>query len=457
MKLRLLTLILLLLASLLSGCAAYAGYFIVMTPLSVDGCLVTVNASGRPLSEYASERPEDPIDPQLTGGDEDDAIETERVINVEGRNSGVFYRQSTSRTGLNISHLFDVGASDAITIDGDDIVHFTGQFNVSHYVFFEDRWYFQILADGNRSVYHVPSLFGGVIASDEKVITDNGWIWVDGTYVDEFDVTALELECEETGETIDLLNPAGETVQRFYLCNVDMLYTGNTPGHVGPDEDRPIRAYVQRSNLGYDVRASSLDDKNQIWYEIAVPDIGFLWVQKSLTIESIFIDEPNTDTGVFTRCNEIGVPVKEEHPIVLGAGQPQPIAGTFATDCAPFVFLAPVGSVPLEPSYYEWTRYDGAEEYILSFFNYEDRWVASLTIDGSLNRVLINTGDYATGGQLTVQVTARMNGNSVCTASTGQITRRAGYVAPPSGDPEPTKETKKDKKNNGGYTPPSGE
>lgn len=454
MKLRLLLLILIILGVFAGGCAAYTGYFIYMTPLSVDGCLVTVNVAGRPLSEYYDSKPEDPIDPRTTFGDEDDAIEPEPEIKIEGRNFGVFYRHSNSRYALDISELFDVGESDVVHIDRDGIVHFTGQFNVSHYVFFDDRWYFQILADGDRSVFSIPSLFGDVAASDEKVITDNGWVWVDGIYVDEFDPTALELECEETGETIDLLNPAGETVEPFYLCRVTILI-GSVPGHVGPDEDRPIRAYVQESSVGYGVKASHIDDQNRKWYEIVVPDIGNLWVLESLTFDTPFImvNEPNTSESVFHECDEIGVPVKEEHPILLRVGQPQSIAGSLDTRCDQFVFLAPVGSVPLEPSYYEWTRYEGAEEYILSFFNYENRWVASLTIDGSLNRVWIETAEYSTGGQLKVDVTARINGNNVCTATTGSIFLRAGYVAPPPDEPEPTKEKKKDKKN-GGYTPP---
>lgn len=412
MRLRVFPFVLFLLMLSASGCAVVLKYFMVVSPISVVGCIISVHVPAKIAVDYGPEN--------------------------------IFVNDLDIVDGISIRSMYDVGRSDEFTVPRDEYLELDGMYNVRRFSYESGTWYFEVLADGNRTALYTPNLFGGIEERHNTDITDIGWVWVKGNYVEEFDEHALELQCD--GEIIDLLNFSSETVTRFYQCIVNVTDV-DTPTRVGPGENRSIRAFISPIDEGYGVNASATDDEGNLWYELDVPNRGFLWVLQSQTSDFDFITftDTITDTFYIGDCRDKAIVSKDPPPIIAAAT-------SFSGDCSDLTIIQPVGTVPTEESLYIWTAVDGADQYILNFSDFQGNYATSITVDGGQNQMFVNTGSLPTGSQLSFQVVAMQGGQIMCSADSGTLTRRAGFVAE---EPEvPTEEPKKDKKDNSGYTPP---
>jgi len=231
---RMLPFMLLFIALITGACDVLIPYFISMEPLLIDGCMVDVTVPGRQLDDFMQF---DIFVPDIT-----------------------YLFIATRAFPLDMRALFDVGSDDKIYIQDKDMVRFEGTFHVRQFTYVKGKWYFNILPNGERSAFYSESFIGDTPEYDIKDIVDNNWLWVDGEFVDNFDV--LRLNCDETNEIIEVTQPAGESVSRMYMCRVDLIGT-EIAGRVGPGLDRAIRAYIPRNNAGYGVNAHSAVENGQ--------------------------------------------------------------------------------------------------------------------------------------------------------------------------------------------------
>lgn len=418
MKFRVLPLLLVVIALFSSACTLLANYYIDVIGVSGDGCTISVS------------------------------IFKEELKNFELH--GVFIRDPYFRTAYFLERLYDVSENDEFTILDNDSVEFHGKFNVEQYTYSNGKWYFQINGNGRRTAALVESFFAGLSDLHSQDITDVGWIWLDGTYVREF-VPPL-LRCNETDELINVEEPAGESVNRLYLCEVGLTLPV-VPARVGPGEDRAIRAYIENTSEGYPVSGYFEDDDGSLWYELLVPNLGNLWIlaSQTTTVGYGFIRDEVADDTILSDCTSGGGIPHKSDPVIVNAAPDNQESENIS--CEGFALVSPSGNIPTGNTKFEWTAVEGADEYLVMFYNYGGAFAARYSV--ATNSLSINTGDIPTGSQLSWEVYAMQNGEIFCrTNRSATLTRLAHEIIIVETE-EPTPKPKKKNKGGGGYTPPS--
>lgn len=415
---RMLPFMLLFIGFFISACGLVP-YFMYVTPFSIDGCTITVVVPGTRLENYEMKY-------------------------------FIFMDHLSPPLPRRLEDLYDVEEGDDIQIGRQEMVYFEGKFNVDQVIFNSGKWYFNILADGQREVVHIQGFADAIVGQYKKSITDNGWLWVDGDYVENFE--APFLTCGETGEVINVQDPADASVNRLFLCVVD-LQAPPVPGRVGPGENRAIRALIPQNRSGYNVHGRATDDKGELWYVLDVPEYGFLWVPKSQTITSIHIlEDPLSGRRYNRTCGESNLPHFPAPPLTP---EETVVSNESASSCEDFSLISPRDVVPTGIITFEWTTIPDAVEYQILFYNYANQFVTQL--NSTTNSIIVNTGILPTGSEFTWEVYAILSDGTACHSNRSDTVIRQAYEnAAETEEPDVSDDDDDDgkRRGGGGYTPP---
>jgi len=365
------------------------------------------------------------------------------LIHVDSDNQQPIFH---TRPGGSIVSVTEVFALPPSINDEDDYIIIDAHFTVLRYAVINDGYWFEVNIEGLRYVEILlvdPTFFdqsgtlrfsffgilGETIYEEEgNIATGTYWIpedQVTGMYnSDDMDCIS-ELESDET---------ASGSLPQVYYCfahppsdNVEIEF------RIGPGTRRSVR-FVAVDPFEYEVLGYALISDVR-WLQVNTVDYGLLWVNESHVV---------TD-GTCTNIPEAPVP-----PTITR------FASSEEDACADFYIISPLGQVAEENSLYSWTPVDEADEYVLTFFNYLSELSDVISVDGSQTSVEIYTGSLHTGSLLNFDVTAKNNGEVLCSTGLSGWIERLAPQANTSPEIIETPEIKKKdkKKNRGGYTPP---
>ena len=354
-------------------------------------------------------------------------------IRVIGANYYGDYYTDTEPDGINSTYtigVFDVQRPNVDISEGAGMVSIADA-QVVAYLRANDGYWFKVDITGYRTAnIEGDTQYAGEIST--------GQFWVKERNVVEADESIFTNGCMS-------LIRAGEFeslgIARRVYCEFEILHR-ETPLRVGPGENRAIRLYAQ-SIAKYSAIAKTIVEEQQ-WYQLDLGSGNLLWVDANDV-------DLYTETDGQIHCGSL--PKVDPPPIIQGASN-QTLTIEQSGDCTSFNILRPIGTVAEGESTYRWSPVDEADQYILNFSDYQGNYVISILVDGSQNSVVINTGSLATGSQLSFEIVAMSNNEPLCRSNSGPLTRTAGFVAPETPAPQPTREPTKEKKGGGGYTPP---
>jgi len=180
--------------------------------------------------------------------------------------------------------------------------------------------------------------------------------------------------------------------------------------------------------LGYD------DINDGRWYQVEAE--GYT--------EPVWVHED--DVVVVGNCDDI-LPV--ESPQLI---PPKNNNSNDLGNCEDFTLLGITGFIPDGMHTFRWTLVNGADEYVVNFYDYQGNHASTYYVYAP--EFTVHTGSLGTGSQLSLEVFAMQGGEILCgTGRSGSIERNAAVInTTEESTPEPEKKDKK--KNNGGYTPP---
>ena len=273
---------------------------------------------------------------------------------------------------------------------------------------------------------------------EDNIFTFSYWVNIDDVIdVDErfFDNSCLSM-IEAGG--IEAL-----AIEEHFYCEI-IIASARADLRVGAGRTRGVRMVAESGDY-YDGIGQAVID-GELWYQIKTGQ-GNLWV----LADNVNLEIAANEDASYANC--LDLPTTDSPPIIQYSQQNDAISSI--QDCTTFTILRPIGTVPEGESTYRWSPVDEADQYVLNFSDYQGNYVTSTVVDGSQTSVVINTGSLATGSQLSVEVVAIANNETLCRTNSGLLTRTAGYVAPETPAPQPNREPTKEKKSGGdGYTPP---
>lgn len=124
-------------------------------------------------------------------------------------------------------------------------------------------------------------------------------------------------------------------------------------------------------------------------------------------------------------------------------------------NCEDFTLLGLSGVIPDGIHTFRWTLVNGADEYVVHFYDYQGNHASVHYVN--LPELTVHTGTLDTGSQLSLEVYAMQNGDMLCGTGRSSTQERLAAVVNHSEEPPPEIEKNDKKKNHGGYTPPDEE
>ncbi len=124
-------------------------------------------------------------------------------------------------------------------------------------------------------------------------------------------------------------------------------------------------------------------------------------------------------------------------------------------NCENFTLLGLSGLIPDGIHTFRWTPVNGADEYIVHFYDYQGNHASVHYVN--LPELTVHTGTLGTGSQLSLEVFATQGGDILCGTGRSSTQERLAAVVTTSEEPTPEPEKKVKKKGGGGYTPPDEE